>query len=114
MDIFQICHDTRTLPYIGRYVVLTFLEKLISSTSYSFSHFYLSVSCMSQKQPQEVFCKKSFSWKFREIHRKSLKPAILLKKRLWHRYFPMNFLKLPRTLLVTEHFHLKSYVLVIK
>ena len=114
MDIFQICHDTWMVSYIGRYLVLTFLEKLISSTSYSFSHFYWSVNCMSQKQPQEVFCKKSCSWKLRKIHRKSLKPAILLKKRLWHRSFPVNFLKFPRTLFVTEHFHLKSYVLVIK
>ena len=36
MDIFQICHDTWMVSYIGRYLVLTFLEKLISSTSYSF------------------------------------------------------------------------------
>ena len=26
-----------------------------------------------------------------------LRPAILLKKRLWHRWFPVNFAKVPRT-----------------
>ena len=32
-----------------------------------------------------------------------LRPAILLKKRLWHRCFPMNFAKFLRTPFVTEH-----------
>ena len=48
-----------------------------------------------QKQPPEVFCKKMCSWKFHKIHRKTpvpetffnkvagLRPATLLKKRLW-------------------------------
>ena len=30
-------------------------------------------------------------------------PAILLKKRLWHRCFPVNFLKFVRTPFYTEH-----------
>ena len=58
-----------------------------------------------QKQPPEVFCKNIYSQKFRKIYRKhlyqslffnkvaSLRPAILLKKRLWHRCFPVNFAK---------------------
>ena len=32
-----------------------------------------------------------------------LRPAILLKKRLWHRCFPVNFAKLLRTPFLTEH-----------
>ena len=36
-----------------------------------------------QKQPPEVCCKK--------------RPAILLKKRVWHRCFPVNFVKFLRT-----------------
>ena len=36
-----------------------------------------------QKQPPEVCCKK--------------RPATLLKKRLWHRCFPVNFVKFLRT-----------------
>ena len=30
-------------------------------------------------------------------------PATLLKKRLWHRCFPVNFAKFPRTPFFTEH-----------
>ena len=32
-----------------------------------------------------------------------LRPAILLKKTLWHRCFPVNFVKFLRTLFFTEH-----------
>ena len=32
-----------------------------------------------------------------------LRPATLLKKRLWHLYFPVNFVKFLRTLFLTEH-----------
>ena len=32
-----------------------------------------------------------------------LRPAYLLKKRLWHKYFPMNFAKFLRTPLFTDH-----------
>ena len=32
-----------------------------------------------------------------------LRPATLLKKRLWHRCFPVNFAKFLGTLFVTEH-----------
>ena len=62
-----------------------------------------------QKQPLEVFNKKRCSQKFCKIHRKTpgtrvcfnkvagLRPVTLLKKRLWHRHFPVNFLKFLRT-----------------
>ena len=40
----------------------------------------------------EVFCKKGI-----------LRPATLLKKRLWHRCFPVNFAKFLRTHFVTEN-----------
>ena len=33
-----------------------------------------------------------------------LTPSILLKKRLWHRYFPENFVKFPRKPVFIEHF----------
>ena len=68
-----------------------------------------------QKQPPEVFCKKSCSWTFHKIHRKTpvpflikwhasgLRPATLLKKRLWHRCFPVNFSKFLGIALTTEH-----------
>ena len=40
---------------------------------------------------QDVFCEKD------------LKPATLFKKRLWHRYFPVSFVKFLRTPFLTEH-----------
>ena len=62
-----------------------------------------------QKQRPEAFCKKMCSWKFHKIHRKTpvpeaffnkvagLRPATLLKKRLWYMCFLVNFVKFPRT-----------------
>ena len=55
-----------------------------------------------------MFCKKSCSWKFHIFHRKTPapeslfnevtgQPATLLKKRLWHKCFPVNFVKFSRT-----------------
>ena len=58
--------------------------------------------------------KKGCSVKFRKIHRKTpvpeslfiikLQPATLLKKKLWHRRFPVNFAKFLRTPFFTDHF----------
>ena len=53
-----------------------------------------------QVKPPEVFCKKRCSQNFRKIHRKTTVPVacnIILKKRLWHRCFPVNFAKFLRT-----------------
>ena len=62
-----------------------------------------------QKQPPEVFCKKGVLRNFAKFKGKhlcqslffnkvvGLRPATLLKKRLWHRHFPVNFMKFPRT-----------------
>ena len=51
---------------------------------------------LSTKQPMELFYKQGVlknSPKFTEKQR----PATLLKKRLWHRYFPLNFPEISRT-----------------
>ena len=51
-----------------------------------------------QKQPPVVFSEKRCSGKFCKIHRKTgLRPVTLLKRRLWHRCFPVNFAKFSRT-----------------
>ena len=48
---------------------------------------------------------KRCSWKFHKIHKNHLcQSATLLKKRLWHRCFPVNFVKFLRTSFTTEHF----------
>ena len=54
------------------------------------------MSIILQKQPPEAFCKKKCSYKFRKIHTETPAPgslftATLLKKRLGHRCFPVNF-----------------------
>ena len=63
----------------------------------------------------EVFRKKVFFENFPKLTRKhqcqslsftkvaGLSPLTLLKKRLWHRCFPVDFAKFPRTPFFTEH-----------
>ena len=67
-----------------------------------------------QKQPSEVFCKKGVLKNFVKFTGKhlcqslfsnkvaGLKPATLLKKRLWHRCFPVNFATFLRTLFLQD------------
>ena len=64
----------------------------------------------------EVFCKKGVLRNFPKFTGKhlcqslffntvaGLRPSTLLKKRLWHRCFPVNFVKFLRTPFLTEHF----------
>ena len=66
-------------------------------------------TCDVQKQPLEVFCKKRCSWDFAKFTGKllckslffdkiaGLRHATSLKKRLWHRFFPVSFAKFPGT-----------------
>ena len=63
----------------------------------------------------EAFCKKGVLKNFSKLTGKhlckslffnkveSLRPATLLKKRLWHRCFPRNFVKFLRTSFFIEH-----------
>ena len=63
----------------------------------------------------EVFCEKDVLRNFAKFTGKhlcqslffnkiaGLRPATLLKNRLWHRCFPVNFAKFPRTTFLTEH-----------
>ena len=72
----------------------------------------------------EVFCKKSVLRNFTKFTGKhlcqslffnkiaGLSPAALLRKRLWHRCFPVNFAKFLRTPFFTEH--IRSLPLIIK
>ena len=68
-----------------------------------------------QKQPPEMFCNKGVLRNFAKFTGKhlcqsiffnkvaGLRPATLLKKKLWHRCFPVNFAKFLRTPFLTEH-----------
>ena len=66
--------------------------------------------CKIQRQPLEVFLKISQNSQENTCARASFLiklqatlPAVLLKKRLWHRYFPMKIEKFLRTPSSTEH-----------
>ena len=81
---------------------------------------------MNRSSRPEMFCKKSVLRNFTNFTGKHLfqslffyklaglrplflfikrgqRPATLLTKRLWHRRFPVNFAKFPRTPFLTEH-----------
>ena len=76
---------------------------------------YSHVVCRSSRP--EMFCKKSllknfakFTGKtcarvsfFKKLQAIGLRPATLLKNRLWHRCFPANFTKFLRTPFIIEH-----------
>ena len=70
---------------------------------------------MDRSSCPEVFCKRGVIKNFAKFTGKylcqslffskvaGLRPATLLKKRLWHRCFPVNFAKFLRTPFLTEH-----------
>ena len=71
---------------------------------------------MCRSSRPEMFCKNGVLWNFAKftgnhlcqsfsfMNVSSLRPpATLLKKRLWHRCFPVNFVKYLRTPFFTEH-----------
>ena len=80
---------------------------------------YRNFQCWSNKifrsSRPEVFCKKRVLRNFAKFRGKhlcqslffnkvaDLKPATFLKKRLWHRCFPVNFAEFLRTSFLTEH-----------
>ena len=72
-----------------------------------------------QKQPPEVFCKKSVLRNFMKftgcqgLFFNKVAPANLLKKRLWHRYFPVNFVKFLRTPFLTEHLRMTAFCIIL-
>ena len=87
-----------------------FIETTESSANLSAKSLYLSRS----SRP-EVFCKTGVLRNFAKFTGKhlrqsllfnkvaSLRLATLLKKKLWHRSFPVNFAKILRTPFLTEH-----------
>ena len=56
-----------------------------------------------RSSPEEVFCKKDVLRNFTKFPGKHLCQSLFLKKRLWHRCFPVNFTKFLRTHFLTEH-----------
>ena len=74
----------------------------------------------------EIFCRKGFLRNFAKFTGKHLcqslfftkvaglrlRPATLVNKRLWHRYFPVNFGKFLRTSFFTEHLRWLLFFLI--
>ena len=92
------------LRYYTVSILISHYFKLKLAGSVQMLLFLVLRSISKQKQPPEVFCKKKSSQKFRKIHRKTLHQSFffnqvpglrtLLKKKLRHRFFPVNFTKL--------------------
>ena len=59
--------------------------------------------CGCRSSRPEVFCRKGVLRNFAKFTGKSLRPTTLLKKRHWHRCFPVNFSKFLRTPFFIEH-----------
>ena len=77
--------------------------------SYTMIVFAITMQMTTRSSHQRCSVRKGVLRNFPKFTRKHLcqvlfynkaagpKPATLLKKRLWHRYFPMNIAKFPRT-----------------
>ena len=77
--------------------------------------FFLSLTLIFQVDAQRCSVKKGALKSFAKFTEKllcqslffnkvaSLNPATLLKRKLWHRYFPVSFAKFQRTPFLTEH-----------
>ena len=86
---------------------------------FSFCGTFLLIIISNRSSRPEGFCKKGFLRNFTKFTGKhlcqslffnkvaGLRPATLLKKRLWHRCFPVNFVKFlrPATLLKKRLWH---------
>ena len=59
-------------------------------------------SCSSKQVALKNFAKLTGKRLCQSLFLNKLQPATLLKKRLWHRYFPVNFKKFLRTPFFTE------------
>ena len=84
----------------------------LSDVNYCHKKLNLRFYFVKKQSPGGVLINKTF-WKFLKIYRKthvpeslfshSLRPATLLKERLWHRCFLVNFEKILRTPFLTGH-----------
>ena len=120
------CHDFKSTERGDPLVHYDFIIVLFSITAkppctvnifFLTSQTTLPLPSLNQlkKQPPEVFCKKNVLRNFAKFTGKhlcqslffnkiaGLRSATLLKKRLWHRYFPMNFAKFLTTPFIIEY-----------
>ena len=90
-------------------IIITFMLQLFNNNRETMLHAEAVVqSCsvkkvfleISQNSQENTCARVSFLIK---LQASGLSPTTLLKKRLWHRCFPVNFVKFLRTLFFTNH-----------
>ena len=84
------CSNFKAIIYLS----LTHTHTKIHKFSFQLTNGFFFATVFLQKQPPEVFCKKSVLRNFTKFTKKHL---FLLKKRPQHRCFPVNFAKFLRT-----------------
>ena len=103
-------HDWAHCTLVYEFTICYILFKEPHHRKYWENYFFLSLMIFifkktmthldkHQKQSAEVICEKRCSWKFCKIYKKTsvLGLLSLLKNRVWHRCFTVNFAKLLRT-----------------
>ena len=116
-DIFpsQVEHNVNETQFL---FICSFIVILFGKSCFIYVYWKIywatSVRCSRNSLP-EMFCKTVALSNFAKFTGKhlcqslfsnkdtGLKPATLLKKRLWHSCFPVNFVKFRRTPFFTEH-----------
>ena len=80
------------------------LQFVRNSKDTAWKYFHRKLHCLGQgkslqKQPQEVFYENNLFFKILQNLQKNFlcQKTLLLRKRLWHRCFPVNFVKVLRT-----------------
>ena len=108
------------IAFYSKCEVNLFSVSLVSNSVFMRWKLFLTGVLFLEKQPTiessspEVFCKKGVLGNFAKLTGKHLwqslfliklqaPPATLLKKRLWHKCFPVNFAKLLTTPFLIEH-----------
>ena len=108
----EMCHVRCTIVIPELFVIITFLDfhtwlVLAWTCWYEFTEkFMKTIKCRSSRP--EVVCKKSVLRNIAKFTGKHLCQSLFFNKvpafrRLWHRCFPVNFAKLLRTPILTEH-----------
>ena len=104
-DVLNLRSCLSNLHFIQNFISKILIQELNLAT------YWIS----SRSSRPEVFCQKGVLQNFSKFTGKylcqtlffnkvtGLRPATVLKKRLWHRCFPLNFEKILRTLFFVEH-----------
>ena len=115
-----LCSSWRTREFINHYfeqvkklflvwnIYFTFFSRAVDCTFYKStikSNCVLLVLCHLRIRSSrlDVFCKKDILRNLAKSQENTCARVSFLKKRLWHRCFPVNFVKFLRTLFLTEH-----------